>query len=132
MGYFLRRKEKEVTDEDEMKKVLKTAQYVTIAMTRDERPYLISLNHGYDEGNCCIYFHCAKDGKKLDYIEANDSVWGLVLIEQDTSRGSAATSMLKSCSRAGSPSWSTGTKRLVTTLTSSASGWSRSWFWETR
>jgi nitroimidazol reductase NimA-like FMN-containing flavoprotein (pyridoxamine 5'-phosphate oxidase superfamily) len=45
-------------------------------MTRDERPYLVSLNHGYDEGNRCIYFHCAKDGKKLEYVEANDSVWG--------------------------------------------------------
>ena len=81
MRYHLRRKDKEVTDEAAMKKVLKTAQYVTIAMTRDDRPYLVSLNHGYDEENRCIYFHCAKEGKKLDYLEANDSVWGQALID---------------------------------------------------
>jgi nitroimidazol reductase NimA-like FMN-containing flavoprotein (pyridoxamine 5'-phosphate oxidase superfamily) len=73
MRYHLRRKDKEVTDEAAMRRVLKTAKFVTIAMTRDDRPYLVSLNHGYDEENRCIYFHCAKEGKKLDYLEANDS-----------------------------------------------------------
>jgi hypothetical protein len=72
----LRRKEKEITDEAAMKKVLKTTQYVTIAMTRDDQLYLVSLSHGYDEENRCIYFHCANKGKKLDYLEANDLVWG--------------------------------------------------------
>jgi len=81
MRYHVRRKDKEITDEAVMKKILKTTQYVTIAMARDDQPYLVSLSHGYDEENHRIYFHCAKEGKKLDYMKANSSVWGQVVID---------------------------------------------------
>ena len=79
MKYHLRRKDKEITDEGEMKKILSSTQYVTLAMAKDNRPYLVSLSHGYDEENNCIYFHCAKEGKKLDYLRSNDAVWGQAL-----------------------------------------------------
>jgi len=54
---------------------------VTIAMCKDNHPYLVTLNHGYDEENNCIYFHCAKEGKKLDYLKANDTVWGQAFLD---------------------------------------------------
>ena len=29
----------------------------------------------------CLYFHCAPEGKKLDYMQANPHVWGQAIID---------------------------------------------------
>ena len=82
MKYHMIRDDKEITDEETLKKILKTTQYVTLAMVKDNEPYLVSLSHGYDEENHCIYVHSAKKGKKLDFLRANPRVWGQALIDQ--------------------------------------------------
>jgi len=76
MSFHLRRKDREITDSDALKGILKTTKYVTIALCMDNEPYLVSLSHGYDEKRNCLYFHCANEGKKLAYIKANNTVWG--------------------------------------------------------
>ncbi|MFB0557767.1 MAG: pyridoxamine 5'-phosphate oxidase family protein [Candidatus Bathyarchaeia archaeon] len=87
MKYHMRRKDKEIADEVAMKKILKSTQYVTIAMCKEDQPYLVSLSHGYDEERNCIYFHCANEGKKLDYLRANRRVWGQAVIDRGYSQG---------------------------------------------
>jgi nitroimidazol reductase NimA-like FMN-containing flavoprotein (pyridoxamine 5'-phosphate oxidase superfamily) len=87
MKYHLRRKDKEISDPTELKKILKSTKYVTIALSMDNQPYLVSLSHGYDETQNCLYFHCAKTGKKIDYIKSNNSAWGQALIDQDYAEG---------------------------------------------
>lgn len=77
----MRREDKEITDKVILKKILKTTQHVTLAMSKDNEPYLVSLSHGYDENRNCIYFHCAPEGKKLDFLKANNSVWGQALLD---------------------------------------------------
>lgn len=81
MTYHMKRKDKEITEEVILKKILKSTQYVTVAMSVDNQPYLVSLSHGYDENRNCIYFHCAQDGKKLDFLKANNQVWGQALLD---------------------------------------------------
>jgi nitroimidazol reductase NimA-like FMN-containing flavoprotein (pyridoxamine 5'-phosphate oxidase superfamily) len=76
MSFHVRRKDREITDSDALKKVLKSTKYVTIALCMGDEPYLVSLSHGYDEAQNCIYFHCASEGKKLVYMHANNKVWG--------------------------------------------------------
>jgi nitroimidazol reductase NimA-like FMN-containing flavoprotein (pyridoxamine 5'-phosphate oxidase superfamily) len=76
MPFHVRRKDREITDSDALKKVLKSTKYVTIALCMDNEPYLVSLSHGYDETRNCLYFHCADEGKKLVYLKANSKVWG--------------------------------------------------------
>jgi nitroimidazol reductase NimA-like FMN-containing flavoprotein (pyridoxamine 5'-phosphate oxidase superfamily) len=76
MSFHVRRKDREITDSDALKKVLKSTKYVTIALCMDNEPYLVSLSHGYDEAQNCSYFHCASEGKKLVYMQANNRVWG--------------------------------------------------------
>jgi nitroimidazol reductase NimA-like FMN-containing flavoprotein (pyridoxamine 5'-phosphate oxidase superfamily) len=76
MKYHMRRADKAIQDEDDLKKILRTTEYVTIALSKDDEPYLVSLSHGYDEEKNCIYFHCASEGKKLDYMKVNDRTWG--------------------------------------------------------
>jgi nitroimidazol reductase NimA-like FMN-containing flavoprotein (pyridoxamine 5'-phosphate oxidase superfamily) len=76
MSFHVRRKDREIINVDELKRILKTAKYVTIALCMDNEPYLVSLSHGYDKKRNCIYFHCASEGKKLVYAESNNKVWG--------------------------------------------------------
>jgi nitroimidazol reductase NimA-like FMN-containing flavoprotein (pyridoxamine 5'-phosphate oxidase superfamily) len=76
MSFHVRRKDREITDSEALKKVLKSTKYVTIALCMDNEPYLVSLSHGYDETRNCLYFHCADEGKKLVYLKANSKVWG--------------------------------------------------------
>ena len=75
----MRRKDKEITDKEKMKGILEAAKYVTIAMCMDDSPYLVTLSHGYDRKRNCIYFHCAKEGKKIEFLKANNEVWGQAL-----------------------------------------------------
>jgi nitroimidazol reductase NimA-like FMN-containing flavoprotein (pyridoxamine 5'-phosphate oxidase superfamily) len=75
MSFHVRRKDREITDSDALK-VLKSTKYVTIALCMDNKPYLVSLSHGYYEAQNCVYFHCAPEGKKLMYMQANNEVWG--------------------------------------------------------
>ncbi len=79
MSFHVRRKDREITDSDALKKVLKSAKYVTIALCMNNEPYLVSLSHGYDEPCNCLYFHCADEGKKLVYLKSNGKVWGQVV-----------------------------------------------------
>jgi hypothetical protein len=80
-SFHVRRKDREITDPDEMRQILKTTQYVTVALCMDNEPYLVSLSHGYDEEKNCLYFHCAPEGKKLVYLKANNRVWGQALLD---------------------------------------------------
>jgi nitroimidazol reductase NimA-like FMN-containing flavoprotein (pyridoxamine 5'-phosphate oxidase superfamily) len=81
MTFHVRRRDKEISEETVLKKILKSTKYVTVAMSMDNQPYLVSLSHGYDENRNCIYFHCASEGKKLDYLKANNVVWGQALLD---------------------------------------------------
>jgi nitroimidazol reductase NimA-like FMN-containing flavoprotein (pyridoxamine 5'-phosphate oxidase superfamily) len=81
MAFHVRRKDKEVTDEAQLRKMLRSSKYVTIALCMDNVPYLVSLSHGYDEEHDCLYFHCAREGKKLVYLKSNSLVWGQALLD---------------------------------------------------
>jgi hypothetical protein len=82
MRYHLRRTDKEIKEKNILEKILKETQYITLAMVKDGEPYLVSLSHGYDIKNQCIYFHCAREGKKLHYLRSNPKVWGQAIIDR--------------------------------------------------
>ncbi len=83
----LRRKEQEIRETSELKAILAKTQYVTVAMCKDNEPYLVTLSHGYDEERNAIYFHCAFEGKKIDILKANDRVWGQALVDRGYVQG---------------------------------------------
>ncbi|MBE0665930.1 MAG: pyridoxamine 5'-phosphate oxidase family protein [Candidatus Aminicenantes bacterium] len=83
----LRRKEQEIRETAELKAILAKTQYVTVAMCRDNEPYLVTLSHGYDEERNAIYFHCAGAGKKIEILKANDRVWGQALVDRGYVQG---------------------------------------------
>ena len=83
----IRRKEKAIEDQNEMKDIIKEANHITIAMCKNNVPYLVTLSHGYDPDQNCIFFHCAQEGKKIDYLSENNVVWGQALIDKGYVQG---------------------------------------------
>ena len=83
----IRRKEKAIEDVAEMKEIIRLAQHITIALCKDNEPYLVTLNHGYDSNKNCLYFHCANKGKKMDILKDNKVVWGQALIDKGYVKG---------------------------------------------
>ena len=77
----MRRAEKEIRDPDAIKEILKSSRYMTLALCRENQPYLVTLSHGYDPDRNCLYFHCAGSGKKLDILAVNPLVWGQAVID---------------------------------------------------
>lgn len=67
----MRRKDREITDFDEMIKIMKICDSCVLGLKdEDGYPYLVPLNFGLDvQGNqVYLYFHCANKGTKLDLI----------------------------------------------------------------
>ena len=69
--YHLRRKEKEITDIEELRGIVASARFTAVALCRDGEPYVVTMNHGWDADNEALYFHCAHKGLKIDFINAN-------------------------------------------------------------
>ena len=76
------RRFKQQISEDECKEVLKNEPRGVLALVGDDGyPYAIPLNHWYSEKDNKLYFHCAKEGKKLDSIRKCDKVSFCVMDE---------------------------------------------------
>jgi nitroimidazol reductase NimA-like FMN-containing flavoprotein (pyridoxamine 5'-phosphate oxidase superfamily) len=80
-SYHMRRKDKAIEDPATLRRILGKAKHITVAMCKDGMPYLVSLSHGYDEEQDLVYFHCAPEGKKLDYMRANPTIWGQAVLD---------------------------------------------------
>jgi len=96
MKFHMIRKEKEITDERLLKKILKTSKYITIALSIENQPYLVSLSCGYDEQRNCLYFHCAREGKKIHYVKSNNITWGQALLDYGYSEDQECTHLYAS------------------------------------
>lgn len=70
----MRRKDREITDINEILSIIKKCDTCRIALFDKGYPYIVPLNFGcnYDSTNPELYFHCAKEGLKLDLIKANN------------------------------------------------------------
>ncbi len=79
--YHQRRPEKAIADESEIIGIIDGQQLMTLAMCKDNEPYLVTVNYGFEAARRCFYFHCARRGKKLDYLAANPVVWGQVVAD---------------------------------------------------
>ena len=66
----MRRKDREITDFNEMLEIMKKCDVCMIALNDEEFPYIVPLNFGLDiqEDKVLLYFHSAMKGKKLDLI----------------------------------------------------------------
>jgi len=68
----MRRKEKEIGDENEIESIIRKATVCRLAMSDNDQPYVVPLNFGYADRT--LYFHSAPKGKKIEILERNDRV----------------------------------------------------------
>lgn len=70
----MRRKDCEVTSLEEMEAILRKSIVCRLALNGEGGfPYILPMNYGFvREGDALrLYFHCAKEGTKLDLMEAD-------------------------------------------------------------
>lgn len=69
------RRFKQQVSEEECKRILSSEKRAVFAVNGENGyPYAIPINFFYDEKSNKIYFHCAKEGHKLDSIRKCDKV----------------------------------------------------------
>lgn len=76
MNIPMRRKDREVTNPEELKAILEACQVCRIAVRDDQGLYLVPLNFGYryEEGQLKLYIHSAREGRKVDALRAATEV----------------------------------------------------------
>lgn len=69
----MRRKDREVTGLDEIMQILDQCKVCRLGLSDQGAPYIVPMNFGaeLEDGHICIYFHGAKEGRKLDIIRKN-------------------------------------------------------------
>ncbi len=72
----MRRKDREITDFEEIIDVIRQCDVCRIAINDGEFPYIVPLNFGLDvqDKQVYLYFHGALEGKKIDLLKANPKV----------------------------------------------------------
>jgi uncharacterized protein len=73
----MRRVEFDVKDENSINEILKACEYGTLSLISEGKPYLLALNFVSLEGS--IYFHGAKEGRKIEAIKSNPNASFLVV-----------------------------------------------------
>jgi uncharacterized protein len=68
----MRRSDKEITDRDELHRILDEAMVVRLGMLDGPRPYVVPLNVAREGDD--LWFHAARSGHKLDCLRAASAV----------------------------------------------------------
>ena len=72
MNRPLRKQDRKLDDKESLE-ILRNGEYGVLSMcTEDQRGYGIPLNYTFVENE--IYFHCAMEGAKIDYLRKNNRV----------------------------------------------------------
>lgn len=72
----MRRKDREVTDYNEILEIMKKCEVCRLAIHGEKYPYIVPMNFGVSmlNGRFKLYFHCATVGTKLDLIRRDPNV----------------------------------------------------------
>ena len=72
----MRRKDREIIDIEEVFDILQRCETIRIGYHGEKYPYIVPVSFGTEmiSGKPVIYFHCARQGMKLDLLQANAHV----------------------------------------------------------
>ncbi len=68
----MRRKKQEITDKKEIEAIIRRSLVCRLALADEGIPYIVPLCFGYQDNT--LYFHSAREGKKLDILKKNNKV----------------------------------------------------------
>jgi nitroimidazol reductase NimA-like FMN-containing flavoprotein (pyridoxamine 5'-phosphate oxidase superfamily) len=77
----MRRKEREITDREEIDEILFSGKVMHLALSDDNMPFLIPVFYAYD--GTSIYFHSAKAGTKIEIMKRNNNVCFEISIDHE-------------------------------------------------
>ena len=84
----MRRKDREVTDLGRMLDILRRCDTVRIGISGPDGPYVVPVSFGLaeEDGTPVVYFHCAREGLKLDLLRQDPRVCveGDIMIRTET------------------------------------------------
>lgn len=83
----MRKADREIKGWEELEDVIRRAEVCRLGMVDEGEPYVVPMNFGYQDGY--LYFHCAKEGRKLDVLRRNPRACfeleaGVRLVEGDS------------------------------------------------
>ena len=73
----MRRKDREISDREDMLDVLRRCDTIRVAMVSEGAPYIVPISFGIEaeEGRpVALYFHCARTGRKAEALAQNPRV----------------------------------------------------------
>lgn len=73
----MRRKDREVTDLNQIFDIVSRCSVAHVGMTDHGKPYVVALNFGYERkgDSLILYFHSAYEGRKMEILKENPSVY---------------------------------------------------------
>ena len=71
------RRERQVTDMNEIIRILDTAKVLHLGLVDGDEPYVVPMNYGYimENEKLTIYLHGAPRGRKIDIIRKNPKIF---------------------------------------------------------
>ena len=81
----MRRKDRAVEDREEIKKMVEACGECSLAFNGEEYPYVIPINFGevWDGEKVSLYFHCAKEGEKIERMKRDNRVsFSMYILEE--------------------------------------------------
>lgn len=74
--FIMRRKDREITDVNEILEIMKQCDVCNVAFFDKEYPYIVPLNFGVNlaDGQFELYFHGANAGTKMELLSKNNHV----------------------------------------------------------
>lgn len=70
----LARKNKQISDEECLELLTKETRGILSVNGDDGYPYGMPMNHFYNAEDGCIYFHCGRNGHRVDALSKSDKV----------------------------------------------------------
>lgn len=72
----MRRHDREITDETKVEQIVAACDCCRLGFCDDGQVYIVPLSFGYEkeDGRYILYFHGAKEGRKIDLVEKSPQV----------------------------------------------------------
>jgi hypothetical protein len=68
----MRRADREITSRERIDEIIRGCEVCHLGMADGDQPYVVPVSFGYDGSS--VYFHSAREGRKVDVIAANPRV----------------------------------------------------------
>lgn len=70
----MRRKDREITDITKIQQIINNCHCCRLGFNDNGEVYILPMNFGFIPEENIFYFHCAKEGRKIDIIKKNPNV----------------------------------------------------------